>query len=52
MSREFVCDVLQRYYGKKLSGKYKYTQQLYESIAREVETNVQMVKMIIDINIH
>lgn len=52
MSREFVCDVLQRYYGKKLSGKYKYPQQLYEAIAREVGTNVQMVEMIIDINIH
>lgn len=50
VSRELVCDILQRYYGKKMSGKYRYPHQLYESIASEIGSNVQFVEMVIDIN--
>lgn len=47
MAQEFVCDVLQRYFAKRMLRNYKYMRELTLSIANEMGTNVQMVELIL-----
>ena len=53
LTREVVCDVIQRYYAKKALGneEYRFPRNLYNSIAREMRMDVSLVELIIAQNV-
>ena len=51
VEREFVCDVLQRYFAKKMMKRYRFPRELELDIAKEMNTSVEMVHMVITLNV-
>ena len=53
VTREMVCDVIQRYYAKKMMGneEYRFPRNLFNAIARETRMDVSLVELIISQNV-
>ena len=51
IEREFVIDILQRYYAKKMLRQYRFPRDLELEIAKEMNTSPEMVRMVITLNV-